>query len=212
MADNKIYDTNSLGYKLKFQGPATPEDYDRVGGKTGLCVEDAVENTIYRSTLPEWQEAFAKELEKLLGVTRTTDADATAKAKTRSKKPDSVKDISERVKAFNARVTAGLPDKPDPNDPSIHSKESVAALAQKIADSIMVDPSPSKRASGPGKDLLAKADSILTLPTDQIETKITKYSEKVPSYELARDEAGVPDRDSLARLLGQYLDAVLAED
>ena len=67
----KQYETNSLGFtKLKFNGPGTVEDYDRAAGKVGACLEDAVDNTIYRSTLPEWQAAFAKKKGRQRGRTK----------------------------------------------------------------------------------------------------------------------------------------------
>jgi hypothetical protein len=90
-------------------------------------------------------------------------------------------------------------------------KQELVVLAQKKADEITVDPSPSKRARGPDKVLLAKADSILTLPADQLQAKIDKYLAKVEGFELETDEADKPERTSLARLIGQYLDILLSE-
>lgn len=201
MAD-KTYDTNSLGYPLKFKGPATVEDYDRVAGKVGACLEDASENTMYRSTLPEWQDEFSKVLEERTGQKRTVNEKATADARGRSKNPDKVKDILETVRVYHNRVTAGMSDE---------DKKALAAEAQRIADGIVVDPSPSKRAAGLSKDLRNKADSLLTLPTDQLEAKVTKFMDKVPGFEVERDEANKPTPESLGRLIGQYLDALLAE-
>lgn len=200
---DKVYETNSLGYPLKFKGPGTVEDYDRVAGKVGVCLEDAVDNTIYRSTLPEWQDAFSKEIESKTGQKRQVNEKATADAKARSKSPDKVKDIMETVRVYHNRVTAGMSDE---------DKKALAAAAQVCADSIVVDPSPSKRQAGLSKDLRAKADSLLTLPTDQLEAKVTKYLDKVPGFELERDEANKPTTESLGRLIGQYLDVLLAED
>jgi hypothetical protein len=196
------YETNSLGYKLTFKGPSTVEEYDQKAGRVGACLEDAVDNTIYRSTLPEWQEEFAKKLEEHTKQPRVTDSTATDKAKARAKDPSKVEDIKEKVKAYNARVTAGMSDT---------DKAAIAALAQSVADGILVDPSPSKRAKGPDKALLAKADSLLTLPADQLQEKIDKYLGRVEGFELETDEQDKPQRESLARLLGRYLDIMLAE-
>src|SRR5437660_12881398 len=66
----KQYETNSLGYKLKFNGPSTVEEYDQAAGRVGACLEDAIDNTIYRSTLPEWQGSFAKKLTEITGTQR----------------------------------------------------------------------------------------------------------------------------------------------
>lgn len=199
----KTYETNSLGYKLKFNGPATIEEYDQAAGRVGACLEDACDNTIYRGTLPEWQAAWAKRLEELTGTARGVDRAATDRAKSRSKKPDEVADVPEKVKAYDARVTAAM---------SEADRAALAAVAQEVADGIVVDPSPAKRAAGPGKDLLAKADSILTMPEDQIEARVQKYLSRVDGFDLQRDENDRPERVSLARLVGSYLDVLLAED
>ena len=196
------YETNSLGYKLSFKGPNSVEDYDQKAGRVGACLEDACDNTIYRGTLPEWQDAFAAAVEEKLKVKRGIDQAATDRAKSRAKDPSKIQDVAEKVKAFVQRVTAGM---------SEVEKGELTALAQQIANNITVDPSPSKRARGPGKDLLAKADSLLTLPADQLQQKIDKYLSKVEGFELETDEADKPERNSLARLIGQYLDILLSE-
>jgi hypothetical protein len=197
-----VYETNSLGYKLSFNGPKSVEDYDQKAGRVGACLEDACDNTIYRGTLPEWQDAFAAAVEEKLKVKRGVDNTATERAKSRAKDPSKIQDVPEKVKAFIQRVTAGM---------SEQEKGELTVLAQSIANNIVVDPSPSKRARGPGKDLLAKADSLLTLPADQLQAKIDKYLSKVEGFELETDEADKPERNSLARLIGQYLDILLSE-
>ena len=70
---------------------------------------------------------------------------------------------------------------------------------------VPIDASPSKRIAGPGKDLLAKADSLLTLPQDQLQAKIDKYKGAVEHELETNEETGKPDRNSLARLIGKYL-------
>lgn len=200
------YTTRSIGFPLTFNGPDTVEDYDRAAGKTGSCLSDAVENTIYRGTLPEWQDAFAKKVAELTGTTRGVNADATEAARKRSKTPDKVKDILETVTTYVNRVTA---------DMSEEDKKSLAALAQEVADGVVVDPSPSKRQAGVPKEYKAKAESLLTLPTDQLEAKITAWGEKYDSIDvsnLERDEAGKPTVDSLGRLVGQVMAEKLMED
>jgi len=197
----KPYETNSLGYKLKFNGPATVEEYDQAAGRVGACLEDACDNTIYRGTLPEWQAAWAKRLEEMTGVKRGIDQAATDRARARSKKPDEVADVPEKVKAFDARVKSSMSDT---------DKAALNSVAQEVADTVGIDPSPAKRIAGPDKSLLVKADSWLTLPDDQLEVKINKAREAVGAYDLELDENDKPDRISLARLIGKYLDELLA--
>jgi hypothetical protein len=52
---------------------------------------------------------------------------------------------------------------------------------------------------------------LLTLPTDRLQAKIDKYLSKIRGFELETDEADKPERNSLARLIGQYLDILLSE-
>jgi hypothetical protein len=196
------YETNSLGYKLSFNGPNTVEEYDQKAGRVGACLEDACENTLYRSTLPEWQDAWATKLAELTNQQRQVDKEATDKARSRAKDPGKVQDILEKVKAYNQRVTAGMPE---------DQKNALALAAQQVADSITVDPSPSKRAKGPDKALLAKAESLLTLPEDQLQQRIDKYMSRVEGFQLETDDNDKPEKASLARLIGRYLDILLSE-
>lgn len=206
------YSTNSVGYALKFEGPADAAEYDTKAGKVGACVEDACDNTIYRSTLPEWQEAFEPKLTELTGVKRGVDQKATDAARARSKNPDKVKDVPEKFKAFNLRARAAffvdesgaaLDEKSDAY--KAKDKE-LDALAQSVADTITIDPSPSARAAAPSKANLAKADDILAREEAKREATIANLLSVVSDYELERDEAGLPDRDSLARLVGKFVE------
>jgi len=195
------YETNSLGFPLEFNGPDSVEDYDRAAGKVGSCLEDAVENTIYRSTLPEFQDAFSKKVEEMTGQKRQVNTEATANTKARSKTPDKVKDIFETIRVFVNRATAGMSDA---------DKTALGQIAQEVASGITVDPSPSKRQGGLRKDLKSKAESLLTLPDDQLEAKITSYLNYV-EYDLDRDEANKPTVESLGRLIGLVLEKKMSE-
>lgn len=195
----KIYDVNSIGFKLKFVGPATVEDYDRVAGVVGTCLEDAISNVIYRGTLPEWHAAFAEKVEAITGSKREVNAEQTAKNQARAKEGVTVPNVLETVPKYVKRALASADDS---------QRAQIQAAAQAVADTIKVDPSPSKRQSGPGKDLLAKADSWLTLDETAREEKVTKMLNGVPGFDLERDEENVPERASLARLIGEYLSAM----
>ena len=199
----KDYNTNSLGYKLRFKGPSTPDEYNQAAGRTDAVVEDAVDNTLYRGTLPQWQSEFQERLEQMTKIPRGVDQEATQRAKSRSKKPDEVIDVPEKVKAYVARVTSTMSDA---------DKAALNGIAQEVADGITIDPSPAKRQAGPDKSLLSKADSWLTLPDDQLQAKIDKAQSAIDGgFELETDdETGKPDRRSLAQLIGRYADVLLA--
>jgi hypothetical protein len=199
----KQYSTNSCGYKLTFNGPDTVEEYDKRAGTIGQCLDDAVSNTIYRGTLPEWQEEFAAVLEKETGIKRGTDDDATAKLKGRAKNPDNVSAVPEKFRVFNTRVKAtyGNGDKA--------KEEQLQAWAQATADKILVDPAPSVRQTAATKGDLAKVDDILSKDNEYVEGKVSKMLAKVPDFDLQRDDDGKPERLSLARLLAKWVEAEL---
>lgn len=205
MPENKIYDTNSLGYKLQFQGPATVEEYDRAAGRQNACLEDAIDNTIYRGTLPEWQDAFAKRVPEVIeGATRAVNAEATAAAKARSKNPDKVQNIMETVKRFVQRVTANA---------TAEQKGRLAQIAQEEASKIVIDPSPSKRAAGIEKGYKEKAQSLLILDDAELDAKVQKMLDLVGDYTLERDaeNGNKPTEESLARLVKAYIEKLTAE-
>lgn len=207
------YKTSSLGYKLTFNGPGTVEEYDQLAGRPNACLEDAVDNEIFRGTLPEWADPFVAALEKLTGIKRNVDADATEKAKNAAKSDEArakVKDVLEKPKAFNNRVKA-LVEKGEVPHSETGTPLTVAdlqALAQATADSISINPAPSRRQGAPKKDLLEKADNLLAGDADVLESKISVYQTAV-DFDLVRGDDGRPTRESLARLIGLYLDYLL---
>ena len=97
-----VYETNSLGYKLSFNGPKSSKITIRKLVVVGACLEDACDNTIYRGTLPEWQDAFASAVEEKLKEKRGTDTAATERAKSRAKDPSKIQDVPEKVPSSNA--------------------------------------------------------------------------------------------------------------
>jgi hypothetical protein len=194
----KSYDTRSCGYKLRFNGPESVEEYDQKAKKAGQCLEDAADNTIYRKTLPEWQDAFALILAKETGIARGVDAAATAKLKERAK--GEVKDLPERFKLYNARIKATWANGDEGKEARLNE------LAQLAADKVEIDPSPSDRVSAAQKGDLAKAGDILDHDYDYVEAKVNKMLAKVPGYDLTRDDEGKPEQASLARLIARWIE------
>lgn len=198
----KPYETNSCGYTLKFNGPASVEDYDSRGGQ-GACLEDACQKTINTRTAIAWQEAFASILQERTGIPRQIDEFATQRVKTKSKNPDNVAPISERLHAYNTRVIAQWANGDE------EKRAQLQAWAQETADKIEINPSPTtKPTASPtiskGGDL-AKANEILSHEKAYIEERVTLMLGEVPDYDLLRDDIGKPDAQSLARLLNRYI-------
>lgn len=190
---------------LGFPGHADAEEFDREANEVGACVEEADASVAYRSTLPEFHKAFTPTMESLSGIKRGVNEEATRKAKERAKDASKVEDIPESFITWANRVKTSL------------SEADWAALdsaARELAAQTKIDASPSKRIAGPDKQLLSKADSWLaTLSPEQLSQKTDKYLATVEGFDLQTDEAtGKPDRVSLARLIGKYLDHVLANE
>lgn len=206
------YEATSLGFDLKFEGPASVEEYDQKAGKPGACLEDAVMNTIYRSTLPDWQERFAKKVEDLTGEKRAENADATAKSQARTNgaaakkgvEPAKVKPVLETVKTYVGRVTAPFAD-----DAEMTAK--LKSLADEAATEVSVDPSPSARTAAINKGDLAKADELLTLDDEAFATKLAKIETVDAASALLEvdPETSRPSRESLAKAIGVWLKAML---
>lgn len=196
------YATSTLGIDINVPIITSVEAYDQRAGKTGSCLEDANAGLVAWSTLPDIQEKYADALAKLSGVTREVDAEATAKAAARAKDPAKAKSVLEKPKAFKTRVFAQFA-----TDAAVIAE--FTKLAQTIADETPADPAPSARQKGVDKGLLAKADSQLALDDAALETKVSKYL-AVVDFDLDRGDDGRPTRDSLALLIGKYVDALMA--
>ena len=196
------YSFSTGPFDLKSTGPSTVEEYDVASGRgPGACLNDAVTNEIYRGHIPTFWDKAVPAIEALTGVARNVDAVATDRAKSKAKDPASVKDVLEGWNKYITRVMAGLSDE---------DKKAVTDLAVSIADGLTIDPSPSRRESGPGKAFVEKANSLLASPST-VEEKVTKLLGKCPDFDLERDENGAPEVTSLARLVKAFTEALQAE-
>lgn len=200
---SNLYKTSSLGYDLVFRGPSTEEEYNskagtRESGRSAV-LEDAVENEIYRGTLPEFQDKFADEILRITGIARAENTAATEKARARAKSPEAaekVKPVLETVKTYHSRVLAQVGD---------DVKAQLKAAAQAVADSIEIDPSAAERKGGVKKAYLDKAKSIIE--SGEAEAKIAKWRDAFDLDDVERDDAGNPTLASLARMV----EAVIAK-
>lgn len=195
----KNHEWSTSRYDLVSPGPETAEEFDQKAGKSGACLEEAVASVTYRSTSPEFWDAFIPKVEALTGITRGVDEAASARAKERAKDPSKAKDVPEKPNAYDNRVWAQASDE---------QKAQLVALAKETALSITIDPSPSRRASTPNAAIYAKADSVLSRDTAGIADAVNKLTAAVEGagrvFELAYDENNKPTRDSLAGLIKVY--------
>jgi hypothetical protein len=205
---SKLYEASSCGFDFHINGPATVEEFDAKGGE-GSALQSAVDSVIWRSTLPKWQREVSPKLEALTGVKREVDEAKTAAAKKSAKNPENVADVLEKFSAFAKRARAAFCVGREGEELQAAEAE-LNAIAQSVADGMEVDPSPSQRESGASKQAQIKADQILGLEDDEIETKVAKILAVVPNFPLERDEeSGRPTRASLARAIDAFTAAQL---
>ncbi len=205
---SKLYSFRTQGYSLQAYGPDSVEEYDKVAGGPGKCLEDAVDNEIFRGTIPAFWKAAIPKVAELTGIALGTDEKATEKARQRAKTPEAaaaVKNVDEKFSSYITRVEASLGDDKD-------AHKELEELLKSVALETAIDPSPSNRERGPGKDYLDKADKVLALSDDQIEEKVSKWTAIAgwSEADLSRDENGKPERESLAKLAKATADALLA--
>jgi len=198
----KQYEFSTGPFTLRSPGPATVEEFDAKAG-AGMCLDGAVADCIYRGHIPSFWDEYIPQVEKLTGVARGVDAAATARAKARQKADSKavVKDVPEKFGVYISRVLAGVSDT---------DKVELTKLASEVAAKMDIDPSPSRRQSGPGAANLAKADDVLSRDDAGINSTVNKLLSVVGDYDLDRDANGKPDRESLAGLIKAYTAIVAA--
>jgi hypothetical protein len=211
MADPILYEATTCGHDVKFPGPATVEDFDAKAGEPGACLAGAIKDEIYRGTLPAFHRALTPKLEALTGVKREVDAEKTAAAKAKAKNPDNVADILVSFKSYLKDAEAKfVGEQPDDESKAVARKQ-IDDLMKEVALTIEIDPSPTVKGEAfVKKGDLAKADSILSRSDEEIDAKVSQFLAAVPDYDLARDDDGKPERKSFAKLIGLYLETVLA--
>lgn len=204
MSETKLYRWSSAGFDLVSPGPGSVDAYNKAAATADNpepCLSDAVDNCIYRGHIPSFWEEVLPKVEKQTGITRGVDADATAKARARSKTPDKVKDVPEKFGKYINRVLASLDDE---------NKKSLTAFILDAAKNYPIDVSPGQRASGPGAANLSKADDVLLRDNAALEQTVAKLMSVVGEFDLERDDDGRPTRESLAFLIKQYTAIVAA--
>jgi len=156
----KTREYKSLGLKVNFQVPESVTEFDTNAKKEGACLDEAVNNVIYRGSLAEFRDTFLhgckaqpaadgkpevteiKGVEQLTGIERLTEPVKGKDGKPVIKDGEAVTKYSESEGDYFDRVLAQ------------ENKEASAfqSLADKVAASIAFDASASERKpSGPKK-------------------------------------------------------------
>jgi len=63
---------SSLGLKVNLSVPSTVEEFDQNAKRVGACLDEAVNNCVYRGSLAEFRDKFCEALAESTGVERLT--------------------------------------------------------------------------------------------------------------------------------------------
>lgn len=139
----KKYQNTTLGLQIVIDVPETAEEFDKLAGRTGACVEEAVRNVIYRSVNPEFRRNLCERLEKETGIERAS--------KTTGEGDDAKTVYTQTEKEYyNSFLVDGHID-----------EETAQMYANEIAATLTFDPSPTTRAKKAPKEIETAARHIM---------------------------------------------------
>jgi len=159
MSDLIPQSVKTLGYEISVLVPSTVEQYDKLAGRSGSCLESAVMNVIYRSVLAEFRDTFTEKLAAATGIERRT-VDTGKKRKVKTENADGsiteteeailVWDDTDSEAQFTKRVIATLMSRNGTSEEETYA--SFQELASSVAAGILFNPAERVAASaGPKK-------------------------------------------------------------
>lgn len=131
----KSTEIKSLGFVLNVQTPSSADEFDQLAKRVGACLDEAVNNVLYRSYLAEFRDEFCDALAKQTGIERKEKITGKTKA------GNDIVVYAETEVEFVERVAAekGV------------EVASFAGLASEVAAKITFDPSATERKAGAKK-------------------------------------------------------------
>jgi hypothetical protein len=195
----KQIEVSSLKLTIRANVPSSVEEYDQLAKAQGACLEAAVMNVIYRSTLAKFRPLFADRIENQTGIARgfevVTNKDGSVK---KDSDGDEVIKYTESEAEYLDRVCAALVTNGTFPSPEA-ALASFAPVAQEVMDTLVFDPSEKERApAGPKKvskvylEIAAKWESEGVLAE-----KATKIAAKLGNWKVE------PTVDSVARAVSE---------
>lgn len=156
---------NTLGLSVSVEVPENSEEFDKLAGRPGACVDEANRNVLYRGWNHEFRATLCEELAKETGVERKTKTVGEG---------DNAKEVPAETEKvyYNRLIAEGHID-----------TEKAQEIATRIAPSIKFDPAPAQRSKKAPKEIEAAATNILAAieagQTDEatVKSKIAKALE-----------------------------------
>lgn len=132
----------SLGIEVPFEVPESVEEFDNLAKEQGSCLQNGINNVLYRQSLAKIRSGFIEKFEEVSGITRevevvtpaTFDEEGKELTKAVTKFKDSEKKYFDFALAQLGKTAADFTD-----------------LMAEVAATVKFDPSAAERSSGPKK-------------------------------------------------------------
>lgn len=189
-----------LGFKLPVSVPDNADEFDKLAGKVGAALDEAIANVLYRSWNAEFRQAFLERMEKESKIEWPVDQKKTDASKV---KADGTKTevLITHGDYFDLLVSKG------------YSVEQMTPIALEVAKGITFDPSASARGGGKvGKEFLTAADAMLAPENrNKLANRIANLERlnniKIDLDDVGDEEKGIaadptlPSRETLAKAI-----------
>lgn len=193
----------SLGLAVNLSVPETVDEFDANAKSAGSCLNEAINNVVYRGSLAEFRDEFTSAVEDKYKIDRKTKD--TGKTKEVDGKQQAILAYDETEAEFIERVvaTAGI------------KLEDLQPLADEVAAKIVFDASARERKAPAPKKLSQEyktaATNLMASVTDdaKINKTLSQYLEEARCV-FARTGVADTDAEALGWLIKDYQKAKLA--
>jgi hypothetical protein len=189
----KTATNKTMGFDLNIEVPSSVEEYDKLAGRVGACLDDANQYNLFHSWNGEFRPKFVEAFEKQTGIKRQLNQEAIDKAPAR--KDGTKPEIFEQEAKYFKRALAELGE-------DISKYQS---LAEAVARQVKFDPSEGTRSGGKvGKEYMSAAQQVFDAEESSpgaIEKVVTRLQE-LNNITIEIDfETIQPTLESLARAI-----------
>lgn len=134
----------TLGLNIMISVPESVEEFNKLAGNPDQCLNDAIKNVAYRQAYPEFRKGLCEAVEKETGLARKT--------KTVGEGESAKEVISEKEAVYIARALSEVEG---------FTEEKLQAVANDVAKSITLDPTPTERKKKAPKEIVNNAKGVL---------------------------------------------------
>lgn len=166
----------TLGFKLNLQVPESVDEFDRLAGKSGACLDEATLNVIYRGWNAEFRRTFVDQMAKLHPDIRRAVVGKGPKTK---KNPEGADVFESEAKYVERLIAGGV------------TRDEMFPIAVDVAGKIAFDPKAAERSTKVGKEYLELADGVIAKGDEAINRAVEKLLSLNPTFgDVERYEEG----------------------